>query len=185
LNFNLIEIINAVFSFTMNDEIKRELFQNKDLIESLKQTAMLGNEIEVEYTMKLLFQFAHDDLISQSLLNDKELNDMIQTISHNQNANLNLEKYSQSMIWLMNKRSIQNYIKHDQTQPKDHTYKIMISSDIQSRKFCIDLKKLLQNEGKIVYFRDELLIGYDLEEILATIMDSDHVVICNFLSKYL
>ncbi len=179
-NFNLIEIINALYAFNMSDQTKRELFLDKELVENLKQIVILGNEIEVEYATKLLFQFAHDDSISQSFLRDKEFNDLIQNISNKGYENSNLKKYCQSIIWLMNKKSIQNCVKYNHETIQDRTYKIVISSDIHSRKFCLDLKYLLQNEGKNVYFRDESLIGYDLEEILAEIIQSDQVIICKF-----
>ena len=116
----------------------------------------LGNDIEIEYALKLLYQLSFDERISTEILDDEKLLENLKNLKDNTNSSINVQKQCEGILWLLKKKKTNNKA----TPEKLSTIKqIMISYNRESRDIILKIKNEL----------DKLNLGFkiwiDVEDI--------------------
>lgn len=103
-SWNLVELLMALYHMAVNDEIKKAIFYENEMNEHLKIIILKGNEIEIEYGLKILWQLCFDLEISSDVLLDKELYEKIQSFLTSHKDNKKLVKNADGILWLIEQK---------------------------------------------------------------------------------
>jgi hypothetical protein len=163
--WHLLELMNALFSFSKSDEIKFILYNDFKMNNILRTIIYNGNKIEQESAFKLLYQLCFDEHIAKDILNDQRLFDLIKQESNN---NKNCKGIQMVIDNKFNKKSNIN-------QNNKH---IMISYNSKSRDYCLQIKNELENIGKKVWIDIDNITGSSLEAMAKAIEQSECVLVC-------
>lgn len=70
--FYLVDILNVLYNFALNDDIKYDIYVTYSLENYLKLIIFNGNEIEKEYSLMLLWQLCFDQRVADLLKKDQK-----------------------------------------------------------------------------------------------------------------
>jgi hypothetical protein len=144
--FNLVEILQTLYKFSINDDIKAKMFEIFKFKESIKTIVYHGNEIEQEYAFKLINQFCFDKTIAMDIKIDRQFLKLLKDISLKIDEKHHI--YVESILWLMNERlEIQ-----DLAINEDDLFKhIFISFHETNKSECLQIALFLESLGYKVW----------------------------------
>lgn len=80
INWHLLELLEALYHMACNDTIKYEIYKTNKINFHLRRIIYNGNEIEIEYALKLLWQLCFDKRIAEDVQKDQKLMNKLQDI---------------------------------------------------------------------------------------------------------
>lgn len=99
--FNIVELIDSLTRIAVNDKMKFKIYHG--IKSTLKDIIIHGNELEKEYSTKLLWQLCFDSEVTQDVSKDKELVAYLNELNRKENENQFLRKNIFGIIWMSNK----------------------------------------------------------------------------------
>lgn len=100
--WNLVELLEGLYRMSVNDNIKKEIYETNSMRDYLKKLILLGNTPEKEYALKLLYQLCFDENITDDLLKDTEFVTFLNNLSTNPEIKSNkLKKNCESILWIL------------------------------------------------------------------------------------
>lgn len=179
--WNLIELLEALYRMSVNDSIKLSIYHTYSMREILRKLIFNGNEIEREFSLRLLYQLCFDDEIAQDVAKQS---DLVEFMTSQANANLRRKRISKNcvgILWILQKFGQENQLRDlnitDENKREDiHSSStmtelpekkkhIMISYNRESRELCLDIKNHLQEMGYSVWIDVEDIRGSSLESM--------------------
>lgn len=79
--WNLLELLDSLYNMAVNDSVKYEIYATHKIGAFLRDIIFGGNEFEVEYALKLLWQLCFDKRVLELVVKDTELYEKIKAIS--------------------------------------------------------------------------------------------------------
>ena len=67
IEFHLVELEHSLYHLAVNDNIKKDIYYDYGMRESSKTIIIKGNEVEKEYTLKLLYQLCFKEEIAKDI----------------------------------------------------------------------------------------------------------------------
>lgn len=117
---------------------------------------LYGNLIEKEYALKLLWQLCYDQRVSNHVLNDQGLLELLKELVVSESENENLVVNAKGLLWLLYKdqQGAVGYGTMSESKLMDdseiHEKHIMISYNSKSRQTCLLLKVIFTKQ--YIYF---------------------------------
>ena len=174
---NLIEVLQSLFKFSINDKLKVLLYDTLSAKDALKTIIYRGNEIEQEYAAKVLNQLCFHKNISEDVNNDKELiKFMIDVNTKKKHTNKTLVKNISNILWLAN---------YDPNKPiknkkNDEIRHIFISFDEDNVDVCIKIKNSLESLG----YKCWININEEPLEVITEAIETSWCVLICMTEKY-
>ena len=169
---NLIEALQSLFKFTVDDKLKYLFYETLCTRDSLKIIIYRGNEIEQEYAAKVLNQLCFHKNISEDVNNDKHLiKFMVDIVAKKKHTNKTLVKNISNILWLANYDSN----KPTKIQKNNEIRHIFISYEDENKDSCIKIKTFLESLGYKCWIN---MYQEPLEIITEAIETSWCVLIC-------
>ena len=100
--WNLINLLKAIYHVAINDQIKNELYFIHNLKEYLRDIIRNGNSTEISHSLKVLLQLSFDPLVSKDIQSDKSFFSSIQ--SKRDESEL-IFKICDGILWNSNKNN--------------------------------------------------------------------------------
>jgi hypothetical protein len=158
LGYNLFECLQALFKYSVNDQLKTAIYEIFNIKPILKTIIDNGNSSEQEYSFKLLYQLCFDEKISSDVGIDTDLMNLMKSIASNEETkNKKLLKYVSGILWLINDK---NKSKKTTNEELKH---IFISYNTLSRKTCLQIKSFLETLGHKVWIDTEDIHGSSID----------------------
>ncbi|RNA01000.1 hypothetical protein BpHYR1_043721 [Brachionus plicatilis] len=182
-SWHLIDLLEALYSSAINDSIKESIYFEFQMKNGLRKIIFFGNQTEVNYALKLLWQLCFNIKIAEDVQNDQELLKLIQKYASKARCSENLKKNSTGCVWIINKKSLfkQNNVSQTESQViavKNQKKHIMISYNRDSRDLCLKIKKDLEKNGHKIWIDVENIHGSSLEAMAKAIEESQCVLMC-------
>jgi hypothetical protein len=171
--FYLVDILFVLYKFSLNDEIKYDIYATYSMQEYLKTIIMNGNDTEKEHSLYCLLQLCFDQRVASILKQDIEFVNYISNMNSVLTNNNNIKKNSQSIMWLLEPEK-KNKISNNILDKKQ----IMISYNSKSREICLEIKKYLEHDGYNVWIDVESMFGSSLESMATAIDNSFCILVC-------
>lgn len=110
--YNIIELLEALYKLSINDKIKCEIYNEFEKNQALKKIIMNGNEIEKEYSIRLLYQLCFDGKVCDKMFEyDKQLCEyLIKYKKNKDNKNKAIKKSISGILWLHSKFTPASYV---------------------------------------------------------------------------
>ncbi|CAF0705631.1 unnamed protein product [Brachionus calyciflorus] len=179
--WHLIELMEALYKMAVNDSIKKIIYFDHKLNESLRLIIFNGNNTEIRYAVKLLWQLCFDSKISEDVYSDKKLYDFLKNNSENENKTEILYKNSHGCFWTMEKKHFEIISEQQMAlkeEKNDKIKHIMISYNRNNRDLCLRIKEELEKEGHKIWIDVEDIHGSSLEAMAKAIEESKCVLMC-------
>ena len=116
----------------------------------------MGNDIEKLYSIQEMAQLSFDKQVMDSMLNDKELINLVRTIANADASVVHLEKVkkiAKQMAWSFEENS-NNPLKETKlrvdSQENDKRH-IMIAYNTASRELCLKIKEELEKDNRKIW----------------------------------
>lgn len=187
LSWNLVELLEALYLMSVNDNIKYDIFETNSMRDYLKKLVYNGNEIEKEYSLKLMYQLCFDDQIINDLLKDSPFLAYLTNLSINTDKkHSRLIKNCTCIIWMLNKKTKLDDIHLETSHKSKQAIKqrhIMISYNRESRDICMSIKTELEKLGYKIWIDIADIRGSSLESMASAIEESE-CVIMGMTEKY-
>jgi hypothetical protein len=181
----LIELAEALYHLSVNDNIKLEIYHTFQMKDVLKRIIYSGNEIEKEYSLRCLYQLCFDDQIANDLaIDEKFISYMKQMAKRTDFKRKKLNQNSKGILFMIsNKSNIQIDLFGSDEQPSNkesnknqevnsnvtdstsNDKHIMISYNRDSREICLKIKNELEKLGYNVWIDVEDISGSSLESM--------------------
>ena len=87
--WQFVELIDALYHMACNDTIKYEIYMTHKMNSYLRDIIYHGNEIEVEYALKMLWQLCFDERVANDVRSDQLLINKIKQLSQKSNEGTN------------------------------------------------------------------------------------------------
>ena len=110
--WHLVEVLNALYHLAVIDSIKGTIYFENKMSEYLRTIVFHGNNIEIEYSLVLLYQLCFDEKIAQNVCNDGEF---YQRIIHLQSSSedSNIRMMSDCIVWFLGEKNKKKETEHD------------------------------------------------------------------------
>jgi hypothetical protein len=187
LYINVIEILETIFYLNANEKLRTQTLISFKLLDELKTIILYGKDVEVEFSLKVIFQYCFDEKLIEMIAVNTELMTILKNIIgyHHKNPELisaNIIKYTKGILWKMNRfTSLEGSIVR---KPENKVKKIFISHEIKDRELFIKIEHKLKENGFKVWFNDLKVNEYNLEKNILAIKNSDCIIMGLFLKKY-
>lgn len=122
----LVAYMDILFAFAKSDSIKYILYSNFKMNDILRKIIYHGNKAEQESAFKLLYQLCFDEKIAKDILDDKQLLNLIQSLTRSNDCKGILFVIENKFNKQENKINLKN--KH-----------VKISYNSKSRDYCLKL----------------------------------------------
>ena len=159
----------------------------------------IGNLIEKEYAIRLLYQLSFDKNVASLIRDDKKLVDSIRELlikydKANDPRNTKLHEYCSGVLWKIDSKetsrrtslispfNIDQLVNSEQEQAKP--YQFMISYNSANRETCLKIKGELEKLGFKIWIDVENIHGSSLEAMALAIEESDCILICKYLKIF-
>jgi hypothetical protein len=177
----------------------------------IKKIIYNGNEVEKEFSLKLLYQLCFDDEIAKDLVTDKQIIDYLINLKKDKSVKRkSLLKNCNGILFMLNNKTdldvdfadeavpaqqseaktgsskqIQETesIKKSATPTDEQQKHIMISYNRDSRDVCLSIKKQLEKLGYDVWIDVEDIKGSSLES-MANAIENSQCVLMGMTEKY-
>jgi hypothetical protein len=157
--FNIVELLEAVYKIAMNDTIKFNIYNNQEINQSVKTIILKGNSIEKEYATKLLWQLCFDCRVCEKVNQDEELLMFFQELSKSHaNGDTLLRKNIKGILWL---NSQYNKIVQNQQEISAYT-----AAEDKVEKTRDKFKKILKIPNKSSSLFNELKVKLEKDNII-------------------
>ena len=136
-----------------------------------------GNETEVQYGLKMLYQLCFDSKILKHVHDDKDLLSKLSELE--KSSNEAIKKNANGINWLIHKKLMkenEDEIKKLTESAKDKH--VMISYNRDSRDLCLKIKSELEKLNYKVWIDVEAISGSSLESMSNAIENSFCVLMC-------
>jgi hypothetical protein len=171
--WHLVELLNAVYHMSVNDNIKHEIYFNYQMCDDLRSIIYNGTPAEIEYSLKLLWQLCFDKTIAEHVakhvLIDTEFLKKITDLA-TQNNKPSIIKKCKCILWLIDYKTRER--KKEVSSPNKYIY---ISYTQENKEICLKIKKHLEFKGHKVWM--EMNVDSDLESIINAIENSNCMLI--------
>ena len=173
--WSLVNLLKALYHLAVSDKLKYEIYYKNHMKKYLKVLILHGNEIEKEYTLKLLWQLCFDKQIGLDIIGDSDLFEYIGSLATTLGRK-GLVKCVNGILWQLDKTkselklppvveikkgvefSVENTNSKIENEPKSNIANnlnvaeingkhIMISYNKDSRELCLRVKEELQSLG--------------------------------------
>jgi hypothetical protein len=169
--WNLFEILQGLYNFSVNDNIKSLIYETLKVKDFLKVIVYNGNEIEQEFAFKLLNQLCFDKKIALDVLSDtKFIEFMNKKVSETRK---NLIKYIESILWLC--KTDNDKIIQAKNQNLKHLF---LSYNSENRSLCLSIKSSLERLGFKIWIDVENIHGSSIDAMAKGIESAWCVLIC-------
>ena len=194
--WNLLELLEALYHLSVNDNIKLDIYKTYGMRETLKKLIMRGNEIEREFALRTLYQLCFDDEIAEDVAQQPDLAEFIAAQPLRKLRRKRIAKNCDGIVWMMqqtkyvrkhplafltNKQTPRSTDQDNVTKtPTPPLYPVvakeaqklghvMISYNRESRDICLEIKSHLQALGYTVWIDVEDIRGSSLESMAKAI----------------
>lgn len=183
--WNIMELLEALYHMSVNDTIKKEIYETYDMKSCLKKLIVKGNDIEKSFSLKLLYQLCFDNEIICDLEKDQEFTAFLLELSKLHENGL-LKKNCDGIIWKIQSFNGSNeevFSKSSSKNIKCLKKHIMISYNGESRKTCLAIKEELEKRGFKIWIDVENIAGSSLES-MAKALEESLCVLMGMTEKY-
>ena len=178
--WNLIEVIQPLYKFAINDHIKGLIYETLKVKDYIKITLNFGNEVEQEFALKLLNQLCFDKKIASSIFQDKDYIDFLKNIEEAQSTRKNAKQHIESILWLINENKRRREAVSATNERSKH---IFISYNNEDRSVILSIKKLLEEMGHKIWTNTEE-IGSSKMDLMAKGIENASCVLIGMSEKY-
>jgi hypothetical protein len=152
---NSINIMKALNQIAAVDKLKRVIYYEFNLNNTLRTFIMHGAPKEKENALGLLWQLSYDDKVAEDVVNDTELYSEIKSLSSNKSLDKSINKNAFGILWVLRKKALcedRDVVGREISPGTNKTKKphIMISYNSASRDQCLKVKSELEKEGYVV-----------------------------------
>ena len=174
-SWNLVELLYALYHMGVNDSLKHEIYVKYRMSEQLNTIIFYGNQIEMEYSLKLLWQLCFDEQVAQQVLANNELYDRICSLALNSTvSNSKIRSNCKGIMWLLSSHEKSAELVVD-TDERKH---VMISYNKYSRDLCLTIKSHLETFGVKIWIDIDNIHGSSLESMARAVENSICVLMC-------
>ena len=164
--WNLIEILNALYHIALNDQVKYRIYEECQMNESLRRIIYYGNEVEVEFALRMLWQLCFDHSVAVNVIIDERLMARIDELKKGGAKKPSLKVACDGILWFLGQHvagesetdelekedlrgldAAAERKKGNATARKTEAKHIMISYERRSRELCLKMKLELENVG--------------------------------------
>ncbi|CAF1031023.1 unnamed protein product [Brachionus calyciflorus] len=181
--WHFVEIIESLYKIALNDSLKKDIYFNFGLKQSLTSIVNDGNNIEKKYAIKFLNQLCFDSEIAKDIYNDKKLWNLIKNPQRPSNSefiakNLCFTDFIidiDQLIWTVeNKCQVKDLNNEDNFEQRH----IMISYNEENRDLCLRIKCELENDKHVIWIDAEKIYASNTELMKKAVEESKFVLIC-------
>ncbi|RNA36713.1 hypothetical protein BpHYR1_013375 [Brachionus plicatilis] len=167
--WNIMELLEALYHMSVNDTIKKEIYETYNMKGCLKKMIVKANNIEKSFSLKLLYQLCFDKTIVSDLEKDQEFLNYLHELSKTNTTDL-LKKNCDGILWKIDASHSkeENQVKKIECSSRH----IMISYNGESRKTCLAIKDELEKKGFKIWIDVENIAGSSLESMAKAIEES-------------
>jgi hypothetical protein len=203
--WHCVELLNALYHMAICDEIKMEIYEKQNMKEYLRVIISNGNEIEQEYSIKLLWQLCFDKKIAHHVTDDDLLMRKLEQLRDLKGQNVeSLKNVCHGILWQCEnalkvlKVKQWEFALKDEEKPWEIALKdkevrtmpnrsishiekekhIMISYNRDAREICLNIKKELEKQGLNIWIDVESMHGSSLESMANAVEKSMCVLMC-------
>ena len=184
--WNLIELYECLYRLAVSDSIKYDIYETYSCKDHLRTIIYKGNDIEQEYSLKILSQLCFDSKIMDHVKNDKQLSSLIKELSEKKENMLEdssknsivqrITKICSNISWIFLDKTIEPINgESNMVNKKGH---IMISYNSKSRDTCLTVKKELEKYGHGVWIDVENIHGSSLDSMAKAVEQSACILMC-------
>jgi hypothetical protein len=173
--WNLIEVIQPLYKFAVNDHIKGLIYETLKVKDYIKSILNFGNEIEQEFSLKLLNQLCFDKKVSSAIFQDKDYFEYLKNLGDSFNVTNNSKNYIEGVLWLVNENKRRRETVNASSQHSKH---IFISYNSDNRPACLSIKKSLEELGYKIWIDVQDIAGSSIESMAKGIEDASCVLVC-------
>lgn len=107
--WNLIELLEALYHMSVNDNIKMDIYKTYSMRDILKKIIYKGNEIEKKFSLKLLYQLCFDEEIAEDVAKQEDLVNFILDYSQQEHDDKKMQpskgtfKSCNGIMWMIQK----------------------------------------------------------------------------------
>jgi hypothetical protein len=181
--YNIIELLDSIYNLALNESKKYKIFKDYRGNEILEKIIFHGNSIEIEYSLKLLWQltFEKDKNIAKDIKANEKLHNKLKQMSNTDYSRENIKTNATGIIWLIDKK-LSSTLSSETNKPNNipifkNSPKIVISYNRENRIIFKRIKKDLEDRGFIVLIDYEEINGSSIELMEKSIENSDCVLI--------
>ena len=103
--WHLIELEQALYHFSVNDNMKLEIYEECHMKRHLKQIVYSGTEIEKEYSLRCLYQLSFDDTVAADLASDSAFTHFLRTLDSVQFKRAKLRKNIHGILFTITNKA--------------------------------------------------------------------------------
>ncbi len=175
----MVELLTGLYRLSVNDNIKQDIFEVYQMKNHLKTLIIKGNEVEKEYSLRLLYQLCFNEEIAKELHDNIEFSELLKYIEElAKDTTLkrpNIKKHIEGIFWKVESKDKE---KVEKILEAPTTTQLMISYNGQSRDLCLAIKSELEKCGYKVWIDVEQIHGSSLESMANAIEESAAVLMC-------
>ena len=176
--WHCVELLNSVYHLAVCDKIKNDVYFTFNMNDHLRTFIYNGNEIEIQYALKLLYQLCFEKKICQHVKDDQDLIAKIKEINDSEKTSGSTKKFCQGILWMMEDGSIKTEIDSNKKTSETTEKHIMISYNRESRELCLKIKSELEKMNYKIWIDIENIHGSSLESMALAIENSMCVLMC-------
>lgn len=181
--WHFVELVDALYHMACNDTIKYEIYETHEMKSYLRSIINHGNEIEVAYALKMLWQLCFDERVANDVRNDQTLIEKIKQLAQPPMSK-HVIKNSEGILWLLEHKSkpqassVKNKVSEERKLSSQDDKHIMISYNRETRDMCLKIKQELEKENFNVWIDVEDIHGSSLESMARAVENSICVLVC-------
>ena len=179
--WHCVELLNSVYHLALCDKIKNDVYFTFNMSDHLRTIIYNGNDVEIQYGLKLLYQLCFEKKICQHVKEDQELIAKINLLNEAESASGSTKKFCRGILWMMDDNSNKTDISksmNTQAISIEGNKHIMISYNRESRELCTKIKNELEKMNYKVWIDVDNIHGSSLESMALAIENSMCVLMC-------
>ena len=174
LCISTIEVLNAMYFFCYNENIRQQVFTTYDIKEDLKKIILHGKSTEVEFALKLMLQLCFDDKLVSSFKNDLAFIQIIKSIFSANDPNERIMNYSKGIKFVLNNKRLEA----DSFSNSMKTIKrIFISHDHKDTETVFMIGEKLKELDFRTWYINYKFETYDFDQVTRALKSSDCILL--------
>lgn len=170
--WSISELFEGLYHMAINDSVKNDIYTKYSMCEHLRSIIYNGNETEVSYAIKLLWQLSFDQRVLKHVCEDMKLVGFIKELIE-RNFNKLVTDNSKGLLFRLDSNKVPTNTTNETGEKH-----IMISYNSANRDTCLKIKEQLEKMNFKVWIDVSSIHGSSLDSMAKAIENSFCVLIC-------
>ena len=170
--WSISELFEGLYHMAINDSVKNDIYTKYSMCEHLRSIIYNGNETEVSYAIKLLWQLSFDQRVLKHVCEDIKLVGFIKELIE-RNFNKLVTDNSKGLLFQLDSNKVATNTTNDTGEKH-----IMISYNSANRDTCLKIKEQLEKMNFKVWIDVSSIHGSSLDSMAKAVENSFCVLIC-------